>query len=165
MNECKYAYRIKERQTSLVRRTLQQVWGQLLSEEVWWIKFGQYEVRQWLSATPLTAWVEDKCKDITSDHSEWEQVPTLLNKFAFHSFCHQCYDLWTIRKLTACTRVRYWASITVKVWQSSNWVSSSSWCSGSETLIMPIARYCLRSSGSGVKNIKILSEKLRNTIV
>ena len=37
-------------------------------------------------------------------------------------YCHSvwCYDLWTIGKLTACTRVRYWASITVRVRQSSN---------------------------------------------
>ena len=32
-----------------------EVWGQPLSEEVWWIGLGQDEVRQLLSATPLTA--------------------------------------------------------------------------------------------------------------
>ena len=58
-----------------------EVWGQPLSEEVWWIGLGQDEVRQPLSATPLTAQVEGKCKDITSDHSEWGQMPTPLNKF------------------------------------------------------------------------------------
>ena len=44
-------------------------------------------------------------------------------------------------------------------------VSSSSLCSGSRTLRMPITRYCLRSSGSRVRTFRILSEKLRNTIV
>ena len=44
-------------------------------------------------------------------------------------------------------------------------VSSSSRCSSSKTLRVPIARYCLRSSDLQSKNVRILSEKLRNTIV
>ena len=44
-------------------------------------------------------------------------------------------------------------------------VSSSSLCSGSKTLRVPITRYCLRSSVLQSKNGRILSEKLRNTIV
>ena len=35
-------------------------------------------------------------------------------------------------------------------------VSSSSRCSGSKTLRVPIARYCLRSSGSGVRMLEFL---------
>jgi hypothetical protein len=40
-----------------------------------------------LSATPLTTRLEGKCKDITSDHSEWGQVPTPLNEFAQFFHC------------------------------------------------------------------------------
>ena len=35
-------------------------------------------------------------------------------------------------------------------------VSSSSLCSGSKTLRVPITRYCLRSSGSGVRMLEFL---------
>ena len=35
-------------------------------------------------------------------------------------------------------------------------VSSSSLCSGSKTLRMPITRYCLRLSGSGIRMLRFL---------
>ena len=40
-------------------------------------------------------------------------------------------------------------------------VSSSSLCSGSKTLRVPIARYCLRSSGSGVRMLGFLVKSYR----
>ena len=40
------------------------------------LDWGMIKLGQPLSATPLTTQVEGKCKDITSDHSEWGQVPT-----------------------------------------------------------------------------------------
>jgi hypothetical protein len=46
------------------------------------LDWGMARVRKPLSATPLTTRVEGKCKEITSDRSEWGQVPTPLNEFA-----------------------------------------------------------------------------------
>jgi hypothetical protein len=47
------------------------------------LDWGMARVRKPLSATPLTTRVEGKCKEITSDRSEWGQVPTPLNEFAW----------------------------------------------------------------------------------
>ena len=68
-------------------------------------------------------------------------------KQLFKVACHFVTTYEQKGRLTTCTRVWYWASLSVGVWQSSNLVSSLSQCSGQrlpECLLLGIVYMCQR---------------------